>query len=93
MPRTRFSRSVGSLETQPVCRFLEGPAHTLLQWHSRRFVRKLAEAAFPLDEPADGLRAGPGLLPCQLLPGKARPSLPSPQNPKQGQEGTGPALS
>lgn len=86
MPRTSSSRFVRSLETQPACRFLEVPAHALHKVLALPLERKLAAAAFPLDEPADGLRTEPGLLPCQLLSGEDWLSLPSPRNPIQEQE-------
>lgn len=86
MPRTSSSRFVRSLETQPARRFLEVPAHALHKAPALPLERKLAAAAFPLDEPADGLRTGPGLLPCQLLSGEDWLSLPSPRNPIQEQE-------
>lgn len=63
MPRTSSSRFGRSLETQPVCRFLEVPAHALHKAPALPPERKLAEAASPVDEPADGLRAGPSCLP------------------------------
>lgn len=86
MPRTSSSRFVRSLETQPACGFLEVPAHALHKVPALPPERKLAEAAclwMNLLMAQSWLRAGPGLLSCQLLPDKAGPSLSSPQNPLQ----------